>query len=324
MAQIAENKNHKFQIEAGAEGRIIAHKFEKVLSDEINNRFKHANVKPSSNNKHLFVGNPADILIKYISNYNNKTINRVKSFWLGALATANKGDILYDAYNNALKASKSDILLEINDNEKIGVSVKSCNKKNPTNEQIFFTTAKAFCKLLRDNDIDVSDEAEIGLRMFCGDVGFRPLDMIDCSSRLSDPERWFWEELSEPVLNEWENIFTKEQFKISKILLSKGYKDDPYSPEFVIHKYKKHSNIDECSIAVFGLDELCELSCKYNSFFTTDYVVRKGRFKNDPSLHKAPKFGFIQMQRGGQRQHPTQLQFNLKSGYATIIESLFD
>ena len=90
----------------------------------------------------------------------------------------------------------------------------------------------------------------------------------------------------------------------------------------MLHKYKKHDNINECSVAIFGLEELCNISCKYAKFFTTDYVIRKGRFKNDPAVHKAPKFGFIQMQRGGQRQHPTQLQFNIKSGYAILIDSL--
>tara|TARA_R100000808_G_scaffold23266_1_gene51440 strand:- start:49 stop:249 length:201 start_codon:yes stop_codon:yes gene_type:complete len=32
-------------------------------------------------------------------------------------------------------------------------------------------------------------------------------------------------------------------------------------------------------------------------------------------FHEAPRFGIIQMQRGGQKQHPTQLQFNLEAGY---------
>ena len=31
--------------------------------------------------------------------------------------------------------------------------------------------------------------------------------------------------------------------------------------------------------------------------------------------HLAPRFGIVQMQRGGQKQHPDQLQFNLEAGY---------
>lgn len=322
MTQIADNDIHKKQIEAGVKGRIKAHKFEKIMSEEINKKYTVIDITPTKIEKHIFEGNPVDILLNYVASFLNMEIKSVKSYWLGGLATANEGDTLFDENNNVLKESKSDILLQINDSKKVGVSVKSCNKKNPTNEQIFFTTARAFCKLLRENDIPVSEDAEIAMRMFCGDAGYRPLDMIDCSTRNSDPERWFWEELPEKALKEWENIFTKYQFEVTKILLQKAYKDDPYPPEFVLHKYKKHSSFNECSVAMFGLDELCNISCRYKSFFTTDYVVRKGRFKNDPNIHKAPKFGFVQMQRGGQRQHPTQLQFNIKSGYAIIIDSL--
>ncbi len=32
-------------------------------------------------------------------------------------------------------------------------------------------------------------------------------------------------------------------------------------------------------------------------------------------VHQAPRFGVIQMQRGGQKQHPEQLQFNLEASY---------
>lgn len=322
MAQIAENEIHQKQIEAGTSGRIKAHKFEKILSDEINKNFSIVDITPTKIEKHTFEGNPAELLLKYISNFYQEEIKEVESFWLGALATANEGDKVFDENNNLLKESKSDILLKINNSDNVGVSVKSCNKKNPTNEQVFFTTAKAFCKLLRENDIPVSESAENALRMFCGDSGYRPIDMIDCSNRISDPERWFWEELPKKDLNEWELIFNKYEFEITKILLQKAYKNDPFPPKFVLHKYKKHDNINECSVAIFGLEELCNISCKYAKFFTTDYVVRKGRFKNDPAVHKAPKFGFIQMQRGGQRQHPTQLQFNIKSGYAILIDSL--
>ena len=35
----------------------------------------------------------------------------------------------------------------------------------------------------------------------------------------------------------------------------------------------------------------------------------------------APRFGIVQMQRGGQAQHPEQLQFNLQAGYFYKIEN---
>ena len=51
--------------------------------------------------------------------------------------------------------------------------------------------------------------------------------------------------------------------------------------------------------------------------------MKKGRYKEPEGiLHQAPKFGVIQMQRGGQKQHPTQLQFNLKSGYFYELDKL--
>ena len=54
----------------------------------------------------------------------------------------------------------------------------------------------------------------------------------------------------------------------------------------------------------------------YSGFSHKEYSVRKGSFKDPEGVkHQAPRFGIIQMQRGGQKQHPTQLQFNLQAGY---------
>jgi len=63
------------------------------------------------------------------------------------------------------------------------------------------------------------------------------------------------------------------------------------------------------------MNEIVELSHTYSGFILSEYVIRKGTYKNDNNTHLAPRFGFIQFQRGGQKQHPTQLQFNLKAGY---------
>ena len=68
-------------------------------------------------------------------------------------------------------------------------------------------------------------------------------------------------------------------------------------------------------IAVFSMEEIVAISKAYSGFELSPYVIRKGTYKNDNKIHYAPRFGFIQFQRGGQRQHPTQLQFNLKAGY---------
>lgn len=323
MAQIAKDNQHLNQINAGIKGRIVAHKFEKILVDEVNS-INNYNFKNLPINTHNYIGNPAKYLLNYIIKEENfQQIKKIKSYWLGGLATGNKGDLIYDENNNLITKSKSDIIIDFylrNEIKRIGISVKSCNKKNPTNEQMFFTTARAFCELLRKNNIEVSIVAENALRMFCGDLGYRPIDdkSINIDNRLSDPERWFWEELPKESLNEWKNIFNNFQYKISKILFQKGYKDDPYIPTYLIHQKSKYEDIKNCPIALFSIDEICELSCSYSNFITTEYKIRKGRFKSDPFLHQAPKFGFIQMQRGGQKQHPTQLQFNLKSGYFNL------
>lgn len=319
MAQNAQNNIHKQQILAGTEGRIKAHKFEQLLSTEINNLSNYS--YDELPNIHNFIGNPGKLLLDYIlKNEKITTFNYIKSYWLGGLATDNSGDTLLDDNNNPITKCKSDIVINIisqNINHYYGVSVKSCNKKTPTNDQMFFTTAKAFCELLRRNNISVSIDAEKALKMFCGDVGHRPIDdsNINISERLSDIDRWFWEELPQNAIKEWEDIFMKHQYDITMLLFQKAYKDDPFPPTYLIHQKIKYENINECPVAIFTMNEICNLSLNYGKFNTTEYIIKKGRYKNDPYIHHAPKFGFIQMQRGGQKQHPTQLQFNLKSGY---------
>lgn len=319
MAQNALNDIHKQQIIAGTKGRIKAHKFEQLLSDQINNlsNYTYENLP----NVHNFLGNPAKLLLNYLIEHEGiKSYEKIKSYWLGGLATNNSGDILLDGNNRPITKCKSDIVINIianNKNHYYGVSVKSCNKKTPTNDQMYFTTARAFCELLRNNNINVSANAEIALKMFCGDIGYRPIDdpNIDISKRLSDIDRWFWEELPQNAIEEWEKIFMQYQYSISMLLFQKAYKDDPFPPTYLIHQKVKYEDINKCPVAIFTMDEICKLSLNYSKFNTTPYKVNKGRYKNDPYIHYAPKFGFIQMQRGGQKQHPTQLQFNLKSGY---------
>jgi hypothetical protein len=63
------------------------------------------------------------------------------------------------------------------------------------------------------------------------------------------------------------------------------------------------------------MSEIVFLSREHAKYIQVPYTIRKGTYKNDPATHYAPRFGFIQFQRGGQKQHPTQLQFNLKAGY---------
>ena len=67
---------------------------------------------------------------------------------------------------------------------------------------------------------------------------------------------------------------------------------------------------------MYTIDELILRSARYQGFTTRAYSVHKGSHKDPPGVkHLAPRFGIVQMQRGGQKQHPEQLQFNLEAGY---------
>jgi hypothetical protein len=308
------------QINAGTAGRNRGHAFESLLTESI--KVADISLIEKISKGHRFYGNPTYILLNYISKYfKEKIVGIENAWWLGGLATSGKGDILCDSKGNPIKGSKSDIIIDIifkSGKKRIGISVKTCNNKTPTNDQLFFTTALAFCKLLNDNGISVSDTAISAMRMFCGDTNFRPCDLLNpeqLKSRVSDSKRYFWEELPAHGRNELETIFGNYQDNITRLLLQKAYKNEPYAPEFVLHQETQSSVYEKTNIAIFHMDELIKQSKKHQGFVLSKYVIRKGTYKHDNAEHLAPRFGFIQFQRGGQKQHPTQLQFNLKAGY---------
>lgn len=320
MALKPMDKRHKIQIEAGITGRKKGHKFESVLTAAINN-LDTKNFVPAKNSGHIFHGNPAIELLQYIANDKNVKIHDVKASWLGGLATSGLGDALLDERGNPITKCKSDVLIKITTDsgvDTVGISIKTCNKKTATNPQMFFTTARAFCQLLRTYGICVSEEAECGLSMFCGDIGFRPLDLMDKDQllhRVSDPNRYYWEELSEHAQQDWQTVFSEHQDKITMLLFQKAYKGDPYPPNYLLHQTVKYDDFYNCETAIFSMNEIVALSRKHSGYTLSQYVIRKGTYKNDKNTHLAPRFGFVQFQRGGQKQHPTQLQFNLKAGY---------
>jgi hypothetical protein len=324
MALIPDNEQHAEQIKAGTKGRNRGHKFEKILTDELN-RFDWSSLEiPADPLPHLVTGFPAVELVKYIAQRSQLSkIYRVRAWWVGGLATSGQGDLLTDEYGNPVTKCKSDVVIEIEHSEgirKTGVSVKTCSKKTPTNAQLYFTTAFRFCEFLRENGIPVTQDAENALRMFCGDHGYRPLDTPEkLVNRKSDPERYFWEELPEKGRKDLEEVFSHYQNEITRLLLQKAYNADPYPPEFILHQTVAYTDIHKCPMALFTVEELIQLSRNYHGFHKKPYYVKKGRFKGDPHEHQAPRFGFVQFQRGGQKQHPTQLQFNLQAGYFNKI-----
>lgn len=325
MAQYAVNEIHAQQIEAGKVGRNKGHKFESQLVQKINSLSLDKITLPTRS-QHIIIGDTAKELISYvISKEKLKCVDKVKAYWLGGLATGKSGDTLTDENGNIIKKCKSDIIIDFEigySTKRIGVSVKTCSKKTPTNDQLYFTTASAFCRLLRTHNIEVSENAEKAMKMFCGDEGFRPIDNgINIKIRKSDPERYFWEELNPKHRAEWEKILSDNQDDVTRILLQKAYLDDPYVPEYVLHQRCAAENESKYPLAIFSIEELIMHSSSHAGYHTKPYKVKKGRYKGDPNEHLAPRFGFVQFQRGGQKQHPTQLQFNLRAGYFNYLSN---
>lgn len=322
MALTPTDPQHEKQIEAGIRGRNYGHQFEEALADDIE-RYVHEG-EPSPGN--LSVGRPADLLARYvINNEGLNDISNIDAWWVGGRATGAGGHDLTTQDGSEVGKSKSDVVVEIDHAsgvDRFGVSAKTCSAKTPTNAQLFFTTASSFCGILRRNGVTVTETAEKGMKMFCGDDGYRPFDMIDCSDRMADERRWFWEEMPDSAMSEWESILKNKQNKVTRILLQKAYKNDPYPPKYMLHKTKKSEDVNSCEVAIYSIDEFIRYSSMYNGYATRSYGVHKGTYSDDPNTHKAPRFGFIQFQRGGQKQHPTQLQFNLKSGYFYKIEEI--
>lgn len=335
MALDPKSEGHLFQIEAGTEGRLKGHKFEEVVTEELNNiDFMSGNTFIECVKPNVYHGNPANALVSHISQDKGKQINRLNAYWLGGLATARAGDNILNENGEKITGSKSDILMDVEyedgTNERIGVSAKACSN----NAQMALTTVSVFCGMLRENGIDVSDDAEIGLKMFCGEVGYRPIDGYvpkDMSNvpqdRKARQDRWFWEELSNQVKQEWEKIFTENQLKITMMLLqcARTYKTDSYKPTYILHECEKHSDIGNCKVAVMSVEEFAMYSQLFDSFGIKEKRISKGSYKGiDMAIHQYPHFGFIQFQPIGNQQNFSELQFNLKSKYYNKFKALLD
>lgn len=328
--QITTDKKLQGQIIAGVEGRKKGHSYESVIANRINSIENVCSITNDLENKTVFRGKVEYLLLKKILKSLNWTnFDSVKAYSTGRLATAESGCKCLEIDGISLKSCKSDIILEVSKGELkkiVGVSVKQCNNKTPTNAQVFFTTATSFYNLLVNNGIQLSENALTALKEFCGDEGYRPLDIYNkeqLTNRISTPERFFWEEINKNGRIELESIFTKYQDDITRLLLQKAYVLDPFPPTIIVHKTKNIGDMDEDEVALYDIDEFLELSHRYSSFTCSDYRVQKGRYKEPEYIsHKAPRFGVIQMQRGGQKQHPTQLQFNLKAGYFYELDKI--
>ena len=319
MAQVTNNPTLQSQINAGVQGRQHGHSYESILADRLNKLPMPFRTKGKISS-YLVKGRSELILLNKVMDFCDwNECCELQAFPTGRLATAENGtkELFIDGVS--LRECKSDVIIKLKnkngENKIVGVSVKQCNNRTPTNAQVFFSTATAFYRLVIESGFKLTDKALEAMKQFCGDSGFRPIDIEDCSSRISTPERYFWEEVDTQGRKEWEELFSSHQDEITKILLQKGYAGDPFPPQVILHKTKKSTSNDE-EIAIFTMDEFIQLSHEYSPFAYSKYRVKKGSHKEPKGIeHLAPRFGVVQMQRGGQKQHPTQLQFNLKAGY---------
>lgn len=319
MALTPNDNIHALQIQAGALGRKAGHDFEDKITEELNGLCCPIRVRELSS--HVLVGDPALLLLHYIAEKEGLgEIQTISALSTGALATSEEGKRFLNIEGKSVSRCKSDLIITIEDpitRITVGVSTKQCKNKAPTNAQLYFTTAVGFSRLLINNGIPVSDTAINALRQFCGDIGFRPLDEpAKLENRLIDNRRFFWEEIDKEGREEWEAIFSQCQDDVSRLLFQKAYLDDHFSPEYLLHKTRASDSWDDTEVAIYSINEIITLSKNYRGFYTKPYSVKKGSFKDPAGVqHLAPRFGIIQMQRGGQKQHPTQLQFNLEAGY---------
>jgi hypothetical protein len=321
MALNPIDETHALQIQAGTIGRKAGHAFEDNITNEINS-LKYPFNPINLGGEHVHCGDPALLLLSAIAQGEGiSVIENAVALSTGALATSEEGKIWLNVNGVAVNRCKSDLVLTMHANDgrvlTVGVSTKQCNNASPTNAQLFFTTSSAFASLLQANNISVSANAVDALKEFCGDPGFRPLDREGAlQGRLSDPRRFFWEEINPIGRMEWALLFGTKQNEITRLLLQKAYLNDPFVPTYVLHKTKKAATWNTTEVAIYSVDALISLSAAYQGFLTKAYSVKKGSHKDPAGVtHLAPRFGIIQMQRGGQAQHPTQLQFNLEAGY---------
>lgn len=326
MAQTTSDITFRHQINAGVKGRRRGHSYENELATKINSIPMPYN-RTRCMNKVIYNGSPAGILLdKILDHLGWESCDKIKAYATGKLATSEdkKKEVFIEG--QPISSTKSDVILVLHKSQAkkvVGVSVKQCNNKTPTNAQVFFSTATSFYHLIVGSSMPLSERALTAMHQFCGDVGFRPIDNEDCTDRISSPERYFWEEIDAEGKAEWERLFTDHQDQITRLLLQRAYMNDPFPPEIIFHKTKKSTSFENQEVAVFTIDEFIDLSKKYSAFSHSLYRVKKGRYKEPEGIsHQAPRFGVIQMQRGGQRQHPTQLQFNLKAGYFYDFDKL--
>jgi len=297
MALTPVDDVHALQIQAGIFGRRAGHSFEDRIAQAIN-EFPYPCYIPDVAEGHVLRGDPAGLCLSYIGSREGfREIAAASAISTGALATSEEGKTWLSINGADVCRCKSDIVVTLtgdrHGSRTIGVSTKQCNSATPTNAQLYFTTARGFANLLGSNGIAVSNAAVQALRQFCGDTGFRPLDDPQIlAGRVVDPRRFFWEETNANGRRQWERLLADRQDDVSRLLLQKAYINDPFAPEYLLHKTKRADSWYRTEVALYSIDELIALSHAYQGFSTKPYSVRKGSYKDPHGVtHLAPRFG---------------------------------
>jgi hypothetical protein len=303
MALDPIDEAHALQIQAGTLGRKAGHTFEDTITERIIDS-KYPIDVTTLGAGHVFSGDPASLLLHYIAaRLKIRRITVAVAISTGALATSEEGKKWLSINGADVSRCKSDLVVTISSDDRapvtVGISTKQCNNPTPTNAQLYFTTARGFVALLRNNGINVSEAAVLAMRQFCGDSGFRPSDdPVAVRARKVDPRRFFWEETNAAGRREWERTLSDYQDEVSRLLLQKAYVNDQFVPEYLLHKTKRSLSWSTTEVALYSIDELVTLSRRYQGFTTKAYCVPRsdgaggvfvgGQFINDEGHSSFP------------------------------------
>lgn len=285
MALAPIDETHALQIQAGTLGRKTGHLFEDTITSQIND-FQCLIRIAARQNGHVFTGDPASLLLNYIGKAEILKPSHLWSRFPQVLSQHRKLEKLaFCKWRLALKMQKrhSNYALHSNDGRTITVGFLRSSATTPPQQMLNCTLLQqGGFQLLLSNEIPVSENAILALRQFCGDMGFRPCDNPTIRNRLTDPRRYFWEEINEDGRVEWESILLTRQDDISRLLFQKAYIDDPFTPEYILHKTKASPSWNQTEVAIHTIDEIVSLSRRHQGFTKKSYSVRKGSYK-DPA-----------------------------------------
>src|SRR5262245_17572479 len=131
MALTPIDETHALQIQAGIAGRKTGHEFEDQICAELN-ALKFPYGVPEMKPGHVFVGDPATLLLGYIaSQFRLAQLSAVTAISTGALATSEEGRRWLSINGASVSRCKSDLVMTLSfgrgQKHTVGVSTKQCS-----------------------------------------------------------------------------------------------------------------------------------------------------------------------------------------------------